>query len=258
MKRVGLAILLLCAGAAARAAVKTETIDYKDGKTALQGYLAYDDSIPGPRPAVLVVHEWWGFGPYVKRRAEQLAQMGYAAFALDMYGKGVLAKNHEEAGKLSGVYRGDRGLMRARAMAGLNVLMKRPETDPARVAAIGYCFGGTTVLELARSGADLAGVASFHGSLDTPRPEQSTQIKSKILVLQGGEDKWTMGGLPAFEDEMRLAKADWQVNIYGGATHGFTVKEAGDDASTGMAYHEAADKRSWEALQNFLNEVFNK
>jgi dienelactone hydrolase len=258
MKRIGLALMLLAAGIAAQAAVKTETVNYKDGKTALQGYLAYDDSIKGPRPAVLVVHEWKGFGDYVKMRAEQLAALGYTAFALDMYGKGVYAKNHEEAGKLSGVYRSDRQLMRSRATAGLNVLLKRPETDPKRVAAIGYCFGGTTVLELARGGADLAGVASFHGSLETPHPEQTASIKSKVLILQGAEDKFTVAGLQAFQDEMRRANADWQMNVYGGAVHSFTVKEAGDDPSKGMAYDEKADKRSWQALQDFLTEIFGK
>ncbi len=258
MKRIGLALLLLGVSVAARAAIKTETIDYKDGKTKLQGYLAYDDSVQGPRPAVLVVHEWRGFNDYVKRRADQLARMGYVAFALDMYGKGVYAKDHEEAAKLSGVYRGDRQLMRSRAAAGLDVLMKRAETDPKRVAAIGYCFGGTTVLELARGGADLAGVASFHGNLGTPHPEQTAAVKPKVLVLHGADDKGTSDGLQAFQDEMRNAKADWQVNIYGGAVHGFTVKENGGDPSAGLAYDEKADKRSWRALEDFLAEVFTK
>ena len=254
-KTLALILLSMTLAAPARAALKTSEVDYKQGDTVLQGYFAWDDSYKGRRPGVLVVHEWWGHGPYARRRAEQLAGLGYLAFANDMYGKGKTAKTHEEAGALSGPLRSDRKLMRERAMAAVEVLRKNPLADPARIAAIGYCFGGTTALELARMGADLKGVASFHGGLDTPTPAEPGAVKAKVLVLQGAEDKWTMTGLPAFEDEMRAAKADWQVLTYGGAVHSFTVKEAGDDPSKGMAYDAAADRRSWAALKDFLAEA---
>src|SRR5581483_2615851 len=172
MKKYMLFILiggLMLAGTAG-ARLRTKLVDYKDGDTALQGYLAYDDAFKGKRPGVLVVHEWWGRNAYVMKRAEQLAGLGYVAFAADIYGKGVVAKDYKEAGELSGKYKADRGLMRQRAMAGLEILRKDSRVDTARMAAMGYCFGGGVALEMARAGADLAGVVSFHGSLDTPHP----------------------------------------------------------------------------------------
>lgn len=255
MKRILFLLGLMCYSGVGKAAVVTKEIEYKDGKTVLLGFLAYDDASVGPRPGVLVAHEWKGHGEYARGRARQLAEAGYVAFALDMYGKGVFAKDHEEAAKLSGIYFGDRQLMRRRALAGLNVLLKQPRVDPKRVAAIGYCFGGTTVLELARSGADLKGVASFHGNLTTPLPAQANTVKAKVLVLHGGDDEWTAGGIAAFQEEMKKAGVDWEMNTYGGAVHSFTVKEAGDDPATGMAYNAAADRRSWRALLNFFIEA---
>ncbi len=247
-------VLALVAGAG-YGAVKTEAVDYRDGAIVLQGYFAWDDATAGKRPAVLVVHEWMGHSPYARRRADQLAGLGYLAFACDMYGKGVYAKDHDEAAKLAGIYQNDRLLMRTRAHAGLARLLQHPLADPARVAAIGYCFGGTTVLELARAGEDLRGVVSFHGGLATPKPAEPGKVKAKVLVCQGGADKWTMAGLPGLEDELTAAGADWQVAIYSGAVHSFTVKEAGNDPKSGMAYNEAADRRSWDAMRGFLAEV---
>jgi dienelactone hydrolase len=255
MKRFTAALAAVLVAAPAFAALKTQVVDYKDGDVALQGYAAWDDSFKGERPGVLVVHEWWGHGPYARRRAEMLAKLGYKAFALDMYGKGVYAKDHEAAGKLAGAFFGDRIAMRRRAMRGLEELEKLPGVDKTRLAAIGYCFGGTTVLELARMGADLKGVASFHGNLATPTPA-TEKPKAKIAVFQGGDDQMTLPALPAFEDEMRKVKADWELTTYGGAVHSFTVAEAGDDASTGMAYDKEADERSWKALQDFFSEIF--
>ena len=249
-------LLLLLAVAPAHAALKTEELDYRHGDAVLQGYFAYDDSFKGKRPAVMVVHEWYGHGPYARRRAEMLAELGYLAFAADMYGKGVYAKSHEEAGKLAGAIRGDRKLMRERALAGVEAMKKHARADSARPAAIGYCFGGTTVLELARAGADLKGVASFHGSLDTPEPEKTAGVKAKVLILHGADDLHVNAAVPGFQEEMRRAKADWQMTSYGGAVHSFTVPEAGDDPSKGMAYDEKADRRSWEALKSFLAEIF--
>ncbi|MDO8446745.1 MAG: dienelactone hydrolase family protein [Deltaproteobacteria bacterium] len=241
----------------AGAELRTETIEYKHGDTVLEGYLAYDASIKGKRPGILVVHEWWGNNAYSKRRAEQLARLGYVAFALDMYGKGVVAKDAKEAGALAGKYRGDRKLMRERANAGLEVLRKHELTDTKRMAAIGYCFGGTTILELARSGAPLAGFVSFHGGLDTSDPKDAANIKGKVLVLHGGDDPYvTAEQMAAFQDEMRKAGVDWQVVVYGGAVHSFTNPESENDKSKGVAYDEKADRRSWEAMRMFFAEIF--
>jgi dienelactone hydrolase len=240
----------------ARAEVKTEVVEYRHGDVVLEGYLAYDNSIQGKRPGVLVAHEWDGHNHYVRKRAEQLARLGYVAFALDMYGKGVRAKDAKEAAALAGIYKGDRKLMRARAAAGLDVLRSRPETDPARLAAIGYCFGGTTVLELARSGADLVSVVSFHGGLDTPTPEDARNIKGKVLALHGGDDPFVpMKQVEAFQEEMRKGGVDWQFVSYGGAVHGFTNPESGSDNSKGVAYNERSDRRSWEAMKVFFAET---
>lgn len=241
----------------AGAELHTENVEYKHGDTVLVGYLAYDNAIKGKRPGVLVVHEWWGNNAYSKRRAEQLARLGYIAFALDMYGKGIVAKDAKEAGALAGTYRNDRGRMRERANAGLEVLRKHDLTDTKRMAAIGYCFGGTAILELARSGAPLAGFVSFHGGLDTPDPRDAENIKGKVLVLHGGDDPSVPAELmAAFQDEMRKAGVDWQVYIYGGAVHSFSNPESGNDKSRGVAYDEKADKRSWEAMKIFLAEIF--
>ena len=256
---LALAVCWLWITPAASAALQTETVEYRHGDTVLEGYLAYDDAQPGKRPGVLVVHEWMGLGPYAKRRAEQLARLGYVAFAADMYGKGVRAVDHAEASRLSGVYRQDRQLMRARIQAALEALKANPRTDPLRTAGIGYCFGGTSVLELARSGADVLGVASFHGSLDTPNPEDARAIKCKVLVFHGADDRFvTMDQVDAFEDEMQAAGVDYHLTMYPGAVHSFTVREAGNDPSTGVAYHEEADRQSWQALQAFLADLFQE
>jgi dienelactone hydrolase len=251
------AVSLGVVAVSAEAAVKTETVEYTHGETVLEGYLAYDDAREGKQPGVAVVHEWKGLGPYAQRRAEQLAELGYVAFAIDMYGKGVRAKDHEEAAQLAGIYRGDRALMRARAGAGLDVLRQHPRVDADRLAAIGYCFGGTTVLEMARGGADLDGVVSFHGGLDTPSPAQPGMLRAKVLALSGADDPHVPPEQVAgFEQEMRAAKADWQLVAYGNAVHSFTVPEAGSDPSKGAAYNPTADRRSWQAMRAFLDEVF--
>ena len=241
----------------AQAEIRMERIEYRHGDTVLEGYLAYDDGVTGKRPGVLVVHEWWGVNDYVKRRAEQLARLGYVAFALDMYGKGISTTDPKEAGRLAGLFRNDRPLGRARAAAGLNVLKSRPQVDPARIAAIGYCFGGTIVLEMARGGADLKGVASFHGGLATPNPADARNIKGKVLVLHGADDTFeSPAEIAAFQEEMRQAKVDWQMNYYGGAVHSFTNPDAGKAGIKGVAYNEAADRRSWQAMRTFFDEIF--
>jgi dienelactone hydrolase len=239
------------------AAMKTQTIEYKDGNTVLEGYLAYDDAIKEKMPAVLIVHEWTGIGPYVKKRAEQLAGLGYAAFAIDIYGKGVRPADTNEAAKQASVYRADRPLMRRRALAGLTEIKKFSFVDPNRIAAIGYCFGGGVVLEMARSGADLKGVVSFHGNLDTPHLEDAKNIKAKVLVLHGADDPYVKPEqITAFWKEMRDAKVDWQMVFYGNAVHGFTNPEHGSDSSKGAAYNKEADLRSFQAMKTFFNEIF--
>jgi dienelactone hydrolase len=245
--RLTLAVLTVLLALPVRAKMRTKVVEYKDGDQVLQGYAAWDDGFHDKRPGILVVHEWWGHGPYARRRTEMLAKQGYTAFALDMYGKGVYAKDHEEAGKLAGAFFNDRTAMRSRALVGLQELKKLPFVDTNQLAAIGYCFGGTTVLELARMGADIKGVASFHGALATPTVSTETP-KAKIIVFQGAEDKMTAPQVAGFQEEMTNAHADWQMVSYGGAVHSFTVPEAGNDPSKGMAYNKSADERSWKAL----------
>ena len=253
-----IAILLTLSGALTAAAqIHTELIEYKHGDAVMEGYLAYDTGIKGKRPGVLVVHQWKGLTDYEKTRAEMLAKLGYNVFALDIYGKGVRPQSSQEAGAQAGKYKSNRDLLRARAQAGLAVLQKHDLTDPKRVAAIGYCFGGTTVIELARSGADIAGVVSFHGGLDSPHPEDGKNIKCKLLALHGADDPHVPAkDLAAFEDELRQAKVDWQLVKYGGAVHSFTDRNAGDNPGQGAAYNEKADRRSWEAMKQFFADIF--
>jgi dienelactone hydrolase len=239
------------------AAIKTQEVEYEHGGVKLQGFLAYDDASAGKRPGVLVVHEWWGQTDYPRRRAEQLARLGYVALAIDMYGNRTLAKSAEEAGKLAGRFKNDRKLMRERAAAGLDVLRKQQAVDPSKVAAIGYCFGGTVALELARSGADLAGVCTFHGVLDTPNPADARNIKGKVLVCHGADDPFVPAEqVQAFEKEMRDAKVDWQLIAYGGAVHAFTNPDVDKIGLPGTAYSRNADRRSWKAMQVFFDEIF--
>ena len=256
MKNLIFALLVLLCAMKTQAAVHTETVEYKQGDTTLEGFLAYDDSISGKRPGVLVVHQWFGLTDYEKLRATQLAQLGYVAFCADIYGKGVRPKEASEAGALAGKYKTDRALLRARVNAALDVLKKNELVDTTRVAAIGYCFGGTTVLELARSGADLNGVVSFHGGLDSPAPADGKNIKCKVLALAGADDPFQkLEDLTAFESEMRDHKVDWQIVFYGGAVHAFTQPDPGF-VNAGAKYNEKADKRSWEAMKTFFAEIF--
>jgi dienelactone hydrolase len=239
--------------------LRAEHIEYKDGDVSLEGYLAYDDAVEGKRPGVLVVHEWWGLNRYIERRTEELAKLGYIVFAIDMYGKGMTADSPEKAVEFSSVYTKNRKLMRSRATAGLAVLRNHPLADIPRIAAVGYCFGGTTSLELARSGAPLAGVASFHGGLDTPYPEDAKNIKCSILDLHRADDPFQpRQNVEDFQDEMSKAGVDWQTNIYSGAQHAFTNPDADKHGIKGVAYNEKADRRSWEAMEIFFNEILRK
>jgi dienelactone hydrolase len=248
---------LLILSASAWADVKTQTIDYSDGGTKLQGYLAYDDAVQGKRPGILICHEWWGLTDYPKHRAEQLAKLGYVAFALDMYGTGITANNAPDATRLSSPFDQDRQLVRTRALAGLNVLTQQPQVDQTKIAAIGYCFGGMVALELARAGTPLSGVVTFHGALGTPHPEQDQAISAKILVCTGADDAFVPpDAVKAFEDEMKADNADYQINVYSHAVHAFTNPDADKFGLKNIAYNAEADRRSWEAMVNFFNEIF--
>jgi dienelactone hydrolase len=245
----------------AQAQPETKFVVYNQGDTTLKGYLAspggYMKMISSKRPGVLVVPEWWGLNDYAKKRAEQLAELGYFALAVDMYGNGASSTDPKEAGAMAAKVKGNRQLMRERIKAGLYMLKDDPHVDPERIAAIGYCFGGTTVLELARSGADIAGVVSFHGGLDTPMPATPKSIKCKILVCHGADDSFEPPEqIAAFEKEMKDADADWQFNVYSKAVHGFTNPNNKNSSMKGVAYNEEADKRSWQAMKQFFAEIF--
>lgn len=257
----GLVLLALVEGATQSASAKSVARDvvYRDGATVLQGYVAYDDAFKAKRPGVLVAHQWKGLGEYEKRRARMLAQMGYIGFALDIYGQGVRPKTREEAGAQAAKYRANRPLLRQRARAAVVELRKNSLLDQNRLAIIGYCFGGGTALELARSGADLKGFVSFHGNLDTPNPQMAKNIKGKILVLHGAIDPFVKPeSIVDFRDEMEAAKVDCQFIAYSGAVHSFTEREAGNDISKGAAYNAKADRRSWQAMKTFFTEIFEK
>lgn len=249
--------LILVMSLSAAAALKKETVEYSDGEVTLEGYLVYDDALEGNRPGVLVVHQWMGLTDYEKMRADMLAELGYVAFALDIYGKGVRPQNREEAGAQAGKFRGDVALFRSRLNAGLEQLKQAANVDAAKLAAIGYCFGGGGVLELARSGADVAGVVSFHGGLNTPDPADANNITAKVLVCHGAVDPYVPEDeVAAFLDEMEAASVDYQLIMYAGAVHAFTQPMAGDDPSAGAAYNAEADVRSWAHMQLFFDELF--
>ncbi|MDH5680428.1 MAG: dienelactone hydrolase family protein [Spirochaetota bacterium] len=240
--------------------ITTKSIEYFDGKTVLEGYLAYDSSLKGKRPGVLVAHAWMGLDEYAKRRARQLASLGYVAFALDIYGKGVRAKDHKEAMKLSGIYRNnkDRSLMRSRAGAGLQQLVNHELTNKNQVAAIGYCFGGATVLELARSGGDLKGIVTFHGSLSTPHRDDAKNIKGQVIILHGSDDPHISNEeISNFRDEMREAQVNMRFVSFAGAKHAFTVPSA-NNPKMGLEYNQLADEESWSIMQSFFNEIFKR
>jgi len=257
MRQLLLLLTLLCLAVTAEAAVKTKTVEYRQGGSVLEGYLAWDDATSVKRPGVLVVHEWTGINDHIRKRTEMLAKLGYVAFAADIYGKGIRPAAQSDAAATAAIYKNDRALMRARVRAGLEELKKQKLVDPHRIAAIGYCFGGTTVLELARDAADVKGVVSFHGGLATPTPQDAKNIKGRVLALHGADDPFVKADeVAAFQDEMRKAGVDWQFVSYGNAVHSFTNAAAGNDNSKGAAYNEKADKRSWEAMKEFFAEIF--
>jgi dienelactone hydrolase len=257
-------VFLFAVGAlASRADLVTKSIVYADGDVQLEGYLAYDPALAakGKLPGVLIVHEWWGLNDYAKSRARQLAGLGYVAFALDMYGKGVVTTDKGKASELSGQFYGQ-PLMATRAQAGLEQLLQTGLVDRARVAAIGYCFGGSTVQALAYSGAPLAGIVSFHGGLIPVPADAAEKNKAKILVCQGAVDPFVKkADIDAFEQAMNAGKFDYQFILYSGAVHAFTNPEAdalarANGLEGAIGYNAAADRRSWAAMRAFFDEIF--
>lgn len=250
---------ILACGTFALAEVKMEPLDYKAGDVTLKSVLVFDDSVKDKRPGVLVVPEWWGLNDYAKRRAEQLAKLGYVAMAVDMYGDGKNTQDPKEASQMAGVVRGDPKLAHERMQAALDALKARPEVDGDRIAAIGYCFGGSVVLEAARAGLPLAGVVSFHGGLGTKGPAKADTLKARILVCHGADDAAiSPEEIAGFIKEMKDAKADWQLIYYSGAVHAFTNPDAGKMGNKNVAYNAKADARSWEAMKAFFAEIFAK
>jgi dienelactone hydrolase len=251
-----LAVLLLAATAQAK--IITQTVAYNQGGVALEGHLAYDDAVSGKRPGILVVHEWWGLNDYARSRAELLAKMGYVAFALDMYGKGKSTDHPDQASAWMKSVNSNMDQWVQRAVAGLDVLKKQPQVDTTRLAAIGYCFGGATVQVMAYSGADLKGVVSFHGSLIPPSEEQASRTRAKILICHGAQDPMIQPeAMTAYVQGMNATSIDWQMIAYGGTRHSFTNPEADKHGMAALAYSPSADRRSWQQMGVFFNEVLS-
>jgi dienelactone hydrolase len=252
-------IFLFAYGASTMGAIKTQTIEYTQGGTTLKGFLAYDDAMSGKRPGVLVVPEWWGLNDYAKSRAQQLAGLGYVALAADMYGDGKTTEDPKVAPELSGPLMKDRGLMRARVNAAFDTLKAQSQVDTSKTAAIGYCFGGTSALELARSGSDVMGVVCFHGGLSTPNPEDAKNIKGRVLVLTGAKDAFIPAEQrDAFAEEMTNAGVNFEIDVYADAVHAFTNPNAGRFGIPNIAYNKQADERSFARMIAFFNEIFAK
>ncbi|MFW0754609.1 dienelactone hydrolase family protein [Pseudomonas sp. H11T01] len=261
--RMFLAFALLVLSGLSQAAIKTQEIPYQspDG-TKLIGYYAYDDSIQGARPGIVVVHEWWGLNDYAKRRARDLAALGYSALAIDMYGEGKNTEHPKDAMAFMEAATKDSAAASARFNAGLDLLKKQPQTDPNKLAAIGYCFGGKVVLDAARQGVPLAGVVSFHGALATTTPATPGSVKAKLLVEHGAKDSMvTPDNVKAFKAEMDKAGADYKFVLLAGAKHGFSNPDAdrlshGDHGGPDIGYNKAADEHSWADMQAFFKKIF--
>lgn len=252
--------LALSMGMAHGADVRGEEVSYSDNGTELNGYLAYDASADGPRPGVLVIHEWWGHNEHAREQARRLAALGYTALAVDMYGEGRLADHPDDARTFATLIRGNQPLMVQRFEAARKFLHEHERADAAQTAAIGYCFGGSIVLEMARAGADLKAVASFHGALTTQTPAQSGQVTSRVLVLHGNEDPMVPPEqVENFKKEMDAAGVDYRFVGYDGATHSFTnpgADEAAEKFGMPVGYNADADQASWSELERFLADTF--
>jgi dienelactone hydrolase len=238
------------------AAIVEQPLEYKAGEILCEGWQAYDDAVSGKRPGVLIIHQWTGVSDHEKEAAHKLAGLGYNVLVADIYGQGIRPQP-PAAGKEAGKYKADRVLLRARANAALDVLARDTRTDASKLAATGYCFGGTAAIELARSGAKVLGIVSFHGGLDSPTPADGKNIKSQILALHGADDPFVPAkDIAAFTAEMKAHSVDWKIVNYPGAVHSFTHKAAGNDNSKGAAYNADADRDSWYQMEQFLKRLF--
>jgi dienelactone hydrolase len=245
--------------AASQAAVVTKTVEYEYDGVKLKGFLASDDAQKGKRPGVLVVHEWWGLNDYAKERCKQLAALGYVAFAPDLYGEGKTAAHPDDARKMSSMVRENVKVWRGRAAAGLKVLASQPDVDPSKLAAIGYCFGGTTALQLAASGADLKAVATFHAALPKLTVEEAKNIKAKVLICHGADDYFIKPeDIKAFRETLDKAGVKYDFVAYKDAVHSFTVPGADKHMIKGMAYNKAADEDSWKRMLALFKETLGK
>lgn len=253
------AVLMLLAVLPLQAAVTGKEVSYRAGDTVMKGYLAWDDAVSGKRPGILVVHEWWGHNDYARKRADMLAELGYTALAVDMYGEGKTAGHPEDAGKFSGAVRKDLDLMQARFNAARDFLNTQETVDPEQNAAIGYCFGGSVVLSMARAGADLDGVVSFHGSLGGLPPVDDA-ITARVLVANGADDGFVSAeSIAVFKDDMDVAGADYTFIDYPGAKHSFTNPGAnafGEKFNLPLEYNAEADKASWATMLDFFDRIF--
>jgi len=260
MRRIALVftgVLFCCASVEAE--VQTKKVTYKHGDIECHGYLAWDDSVQGPRPGVLVVHEWWGLNDYARSRAEQLAKLGYVALAADMYGEGKTTSHPQEAGEMASKVRSNVDDWRKRAIAALEVLKSQPQCDKTKLAAMGYCFGGSTVLQLAFSGADVKAVVSFHGALPTPAAADAKKATAAILVCHGAADSFIPeAAIKSFRDALDNAGAKYEFVSYPGVKHSFTVPDADKHGNPGMKYDKAADEDSWKRTRQLFAEKFGK
>jgi len=243
-----------------QAALHEENVEYRAGDTVMKGYLAWDDAKGTKQPGVLVVHEWWGLNDYARKRARMLAELGYTALAVDMYGDGKYSEHGKDAAAFMNSVTAQAGLSQQRFEAARQLLVSRPNVDAGKIAAIGYCFGGSTVLNMARLGVDLAAVVSFHGNLTTQTPALPGKVKAKVLVLNGAADSFvTTDSISAFKQEMDKAGVDYRFVNYPGVIHGFTNSDAdrlGKANDLAVAYDAEADRQSWAAMRELFNEVF--
>jgi len=254
---MGILLLVVMTTTPLHAEVVSETITYEHNGQVLEGFLAYNDSIPGKRPGVLVVHEWWGLNDYVRMRVRQLAGLGYVAFAVDMYGKGKVTTHPKQAAEWMNSINQNVSLWQERATAGLKILLGHARVDGARIAAIGYCFGGATVQQLAYGGANLRCVVSFHGQPIAPSQAQIPRVKAKILMCHGAADPFVKtDALNQYTASMNVSGLDWQMISYGGAKHSFTNPGADKIGIPALSYNQTADQRSWLHMRMFFDEIF--
>ncbi len=259
MNRFLFCIFILITSTSIQAKVILSKVEYKSGSDVFEGILAFDSARKDKKVAVVVFHNWMGITSETESKITALAQLGHVAFAADLYGKGIRPKSIKEAGDLAGALKSNRKLLRDRVNLALNQLQSNKMVDSKKIFATGYCFGGTAALELARSGASILGVVSFHGGLSNPTPSDAQNIKAHVLIFHGALDPFVPADeVAAFKKEMDAAKIDYQFTSFSGAVHSFTEQAAGDDISKGAAYNKIADKRSWEGMNNFFHELSGK